>query len=209
MATFKTIRVEQRDIDRAIRKSSSRCVVALAVARQIPDASRIEVDVQTIRFTQGDERRTFIVPPAVAGYVCDFDAGDEISPFAFRLRTDREVITRKPVLTEAGLERAKARDRVNQAKRGVTKAAAIAADPNASPEARTAARATVRKQKAKAKAAAEAKAKVDAEHAGKPTTESTAGANPPMPRVFRSGRRNYGQRVLRINGGTSSGVSGS
>src|SRR4029077_5439608 len=165
MATFKTIRVTQEDIDRATRKSSSRCVVALAIARQIPDAARVEVDVQSVRFTQGDVRREFVVPPVVASYVCDFDAGDEIHPFTFRLRTDREVVRERPKLTEAGRERDKARVRGNTPKRAAPPAAPTAADPTASPEARKAARATVRKQTAKAKAAAAAKAAVDEAHA--------------------------------------------
>lgn len=89
------IEVTRLDIERGIRDDSSHCVVARAVARTVPDATRIEVDTQAIRFTKDQKRLVYLTPWAVQSYVVAFDAGDEIGPFAFRIANPIE-IKRKP-----------------------------------------------------------------------------------------------------------------
>ena len=59
------VAVTQEDIDHALRKDSSRCVVATAIARVFPKASRIVVDVHSIKFTDGPRRYTYLTPPKV------------------------------------------------------------------------------------------------------------------------------------------------
>lgn len=81
------IEVTQEDIDAAVKGNSSRCAVATAIARQIGDAGHVIVDVQTIRFSRLDKRARlyYLTPPVVTSYIIDFDAGDPIEPFSFRL----------------------------------------------------------------------------------------------------------------------------
>lgn len=173
------INVVQRDIDRAVRVDSSRCVVATAVARAVPDATRIEVDTQTIRFTSGGKRLAYLTPLTVQGYVAAFDAGDPISPFSFQLREPMEL--RRRVLREE------------------SKPAAAAA----SAAAREAYKA---KERARHKAYRETKAdavtntplSVPVSYAGLHTTTVSGGRKPP-PRVFKTKARTYGHRQLRIN----------
>lgn len=81
------ITVTQEDIDGAIRNASNRCAVADAIKRSIPDAIRIRVDTQTIRYTSRTrkERRFFLTAPSAQEYIVKFDAGDVIGPFTFNL----------------------------------------------------------------------------------------------------------------------------
>ena len=80
------IKVTEQDIAWGVKGNSSRCMVSRAIAQSIPDAMRIEVDTQTIRFTTPEGRFAFLTPFAVQQYVVAFDAGDPIKPFQFQLR---------------------------------------------------------------------------------------------------------------------------
>jgi hypothetical protein len=169
--SYRTITITEKDIERAHRNNSYKCVVAQAIARTLPDAHHIEVDTQTIRFTDRHERKAFLTPYAVQGYVVAFDAGDQIVPFSFQLRNP--VPVRQPKMTAGGklAHQASVRARRRARKSGSN--------------------ATV--------AAREAYAAVKAAHPG-PTNESTnAPARPAPPRVFKTKQRTYGMRVLRIN----------
>lgn len=199
------INVTQDDIDKADVKNSSRCVVARAVARTIPDATRISVDVQSIRFTSGGERRIFLTPYAVAGYVVAFDAGEPIHPFTFRLRNDQEMKVRRSVRTPAGKAKATAAQGVRNAKRNhaaaAEKAAAVGAPAStATPQAKKAAHAH---EQAKHAAIAEAETERDAVMAayqGARIIEPTDTSKPmPIPKVFKRGERVYGMRLLKVN----------
>lgn len=88
MTTRINVEVTETDISKAIVSDSYKCVVAQAIARTIPDSTRIEVDVQTIRFTRMEtgKRYVYLTPYTVQGYVVAFDAGDVIEPFRFQLR---------------------------------------------------------------------------------------------------------------------------
>lgn len=92
-----TFSTTQADIDQGVRDSSAHCIVATALGRQIPEATRISVDAQTIRFSVGDERLVYLTPPTVGAYVIAFDAGDfdRIVPLKVAL-ADPMVTRRKP-----------------------------------------------------------------------------------------------------------------
>jgi hypothetical protein len=79
------IRITQAEIDKAKPQQSGRCLVARAIAAKWEDASRIDVDQQTVRFTRDGERWVYLTPWAVQRYVTMFDAGDPIEPFEFSL----------------------------------------------------------------------------------------------------------------------------
>jgi hypothetical protein len=96
------VEVTKVDIERGLRNDSSLCVVATALARSIPEATRILVDTQTIRYTDATNGRryAYLTPIKAQAYVVAFDAGDTIEPFAFWLNDP--VPMRQHILTEEG-----------------------------------------------------------------------------------------------------------
>lgn len=175
-----SIEVVQRDIDRAIRADSSHCVIATAVARAVPDATRVEVDTQTIRFTSNGKRLAYLTPLVVQGYVVAFDAGDPIAPFSFKLRDPME-LRRKGLTAEA---------------KPVAAAAARAA--------------YLEREKARHKVlttdADQTETPVSVSYAGSRTETIAEGRTPP-PRVFKLKSRSYGHRLLRINRPSTSALA--
>ena len=129
---FTRIDVTQADIDRATRNNSGRCVVATSIARSIEGARKVSIDLQTIRFSVGDERYIYLTPPAASGYVVAFDAGDTLHPFAFRLSESHRVIARNDKTTPAARERNRTRTQVRRATQkaeSARKAAPGSSDP--------------------------------------------------------------------------------
>jgi hypothetical protein len=194
------VEVTQDMIDAAVRKNSSRCVVAAAIATRFPNASRITVDVHSIKFTNGPRRYTYLTPPKVMDYIVAFDAGDNLHPFRFRLRDDQRLVQQRQVNTAEGQRRdtttRKARDRRAKLEK-------VEADPTATPAEKEVA--ADRYAEALAEAAA-----VREETAGSPTTRNEDVSDlPPMDvrppssgkrsTVFYRNRREYGQRHMRVN----------
>ena len=134
-----------------------------ALARTRADAHHVETHQQTIRFTEDGRRWSYETPWQVAQYVVDFDAGDEIKPFAFRLDPSRCVEIQRRVRTPEGKRAHDAAQRQRRAGK------------------------TVRKRKAAA--------------AGKHSTmKGGEGARTKAPpRAYKTSKRNYGHRVMRIN----------
>lgn len=200
-----TVYVTQEDIDKAWRNNSSKCVVAQAIARTIPHATRVDVDVQTVRFTDSEGvRRVYLTPMAVEKYVIDFDAGDPIEPFKFGLYDTQRVNVPRKTRTPAGKKRETAAKKVTREK---AKVAALAVDPAATPAQRTVAQ-------EKLTAAVEHQETVTQETQGErsvlPLPDRMPPPNPEViakPHVRRAGpgkgtrpnERHYGHRVLRIN----------
>ena len=166
--------VSERDIARAQKNDSFKCVVAQAVARTLPDAHHIEVDSQCIRFSQGQNRFIYPTPPAVQGYVVAFDAGEVPEPFRFHLRYARRVSIRRPVATP----KKKAADRATWRVRAAAKRAGKTPDKRA--------------LKAAYRQASQ-------RYPDQPATVTKGAGRRPTPRVYRTGIRVYGQRVMRIN----------
>lgn len=176
------IEVTEKDIAKAKRNDSYVCVVSQAIARAIPDATRIETDTQAIRFSRNGERLVYMTPYAVQGYVIAFDAGDEIHPFSFQLREPARV--KKARRTAAGLAAVRAARAADQAvRKSAPRGKAL---PEVHADARTAAKV--------------AYAQARALHAqAKDREETTTGARKAPPRVFKKKSRTYGHRLLRIN----------
>jgi hypothetical protein len=206
------IAVTQADIDRAIQSNSAKCVVAQAIARTLPDAMRIDVDTQTIRFTMNGERYAYLTPYSVTGYVIAFDAGDEITPFRFRLYDDQKIEVRVRRRTPAGQAQYGAAKKAKRTKQQAVEAQqqlegvlrkvdGALTDPTLPPptpseiaEIRTKAAAA----KAAAKNADEQAASVKAAFADAQKVE-TSSAGRSVKRVFKTNTRHYGHRALRIN----------
>lgn len=193
------IEVTQEDIDRAHVKDSYRCVIATAIARQIPEATKIEVDLQTIRFTRGDERLIFLTPYAAAGYVVAFDAGDEIQPFDFSLRNPTKL--RRQKSTPAGRDVQQTRSRVTAARTRMQRAETTMAKPLEERSSKQ----TQHAEQVLAQAPQEI-ADAERELAEKRAAYRDAGIpqrmdspNRKIPKVYKTKSRAYGQRVLRVN----------
>lgn len=196
------IQVTEADITKAESNNSMRCVVAQAIARTIPDASRISVDVQTVRWSAGNERFVFLTPYSVQGYVVAFDAGDKIEPFTFNLDNRKRIDVRKQTKTPAGKAVGRATERQRSARKRVERLDQQSLLPLPEPE-----QAVLTAQAEAAKAelvAAESNAeKVKAAYAGAVQVERLPESSPRKapPRVHTTAERHYGHRVLRVNQG--------
>ena len=200
--------VTEKDIDQALVKNSSRCVVATAIARSIPGANRIQVDVQSIRFSLEGERHVYLTPYAVAGYVVAFDAGDDIHPFRFQLREDQKRVARQAKRTPAGVAVDRARTAARDSKKREAAAQQKLEMVQAAPPAEKPAPAVVKRMKQevemKREEAVEAAAERDAviaAYAGHRKVDRDYSLPPAPPKVFKLTERAYGMRQLRVNGG--------
>jgi hypothetical protein len=83
-----TVRVGQKHIDSARKKSSSHCMTADAMIEQLPQYKSIAVDIQTIRLTDPVKglRYTYLTPRDVQERILKWDQGYEVKPFEFKLR---------------------------------------------------------------------------------------------------------------------------
>jgi hypothetical protein len=174
------IDVTEKDAERGTRENSSICAVAVAIARTVSDATRIEVDTQTIRFTTQGERRVYLTPAAVQGYVIAFDAGDDIGPFRFQLRDP--VRARRRIQTELGKQLQGEYDQRRRHPKVAGKG--LPATPQKGDKGLS----TSKKDRTSAIETNPGAVRV-----------SDRGGRTPPPRVFKTKRRVYGHRVLRIN----------
>ena len=187
------VEVTEKDIaDAKLDKSegnSSACVVSRSIARIVSDATRIETDIQTIRFTRDGARYVYLTPYAVQGYVIAFDAGEPIEPFSFQLRNP--VRTARRVRTEAGKEAARAYARTAK-KQALDPSVEGSKAPAKHPKTKSS------KPRPDTGDARKAYAKAVAGTTGPLTTTQPGGRRPP-PRVFKTKTRSYGHRLLRVN----------
>lgn len=182
-----SVEVTASDIERAHRNDSYKCVVAQAIARTVPMATNVDVDTQSIRFTVDNERRIYMTPYAVQGYVIAFDAGDDIEPFSFQLRDPRRAARR--LRTESGKIAQRA---YNKARREPAKTPAKVTSKAATDKNVTSVDDVTSVQSAAKAAYAEARA-------ANPGPESKVAGRKAPPRVFKKKQRSYGHRLLRIN----------
>jgi hypothetical protein len=176
------IEVTERDIEKAKRNDSYICIVSQAIARAIPDATRIETDTQTIRFSHAGERFVFLTPYAVQGYVIAFDAGDPIQPFTFQLRDPVRVKSQKLTAKGRAGRRAYAKAYYATARKARAKGDSLD-NPEVQADMREAA----------TTAYAEATRNMDGKSA------DYTSHRPAPPKVFKRKHRSYGHRLLRIN----------
>jgi len=196
---YTTIHVTQEDVDKALRRNSARCVLATAVARSIPGASKVAVDLQALRFTLDGERHVYFTPPAAVGYVIAFDAGDAIHPFSFRLSEKHrlpsfEARTRTP----SGRTREAARERVRTAERAVGRTRERVEQASTDAE-REVAAVKLDAQRERVETLRGELAETLAATSGEPERVHPLRRNTP-PTTFKRGTRHYGHRELRING---------
>jgi len=193
--------VTAQDIEKAHVNDSFNCVVAQAIARTIPAARKIEVDLQTIRWSDENGRHVFLTPYSVAGYVVAFDAGDELHPFRFMVR-DAVPTVQKRAKTEAARAAVKTRSKATRERKRLEDAQAVLDDPTAPPE--KVAAAQVRAKEAPTRIAAAETAHEELKAAYKAAGESISQeriteTTRRVPTIGKKKRREYGQRVLRVN----------
>lgn len=195
-ADIKKSRIDQGEGD------SFRCMVSTAIARQNDNASKIEVDLQTIRWSDEGGRRVFLTPYEVAGYVVAFDAGEAIHPFRFTLRNPVPALQKKAKTETAKRVKHQVGKVWNEQKRERI-AAEVLADPNAPADRKAAAAERVAEAPARIEQARQELVEVREEakasgerHSVERTSEATRLA---PPKVYKTKRRVYGQRVLRVN----------
>jgi signal transduction histidine kinase len=106
----KLITVTEEDIARATMNSSRHCAVAEAVARSIPSATVVAVDIQTIRYSLKHlhKRAIYLTPRSVIDYIVRFDAGDKIDPFVFKLSDRSKQVVEMKTMNEKSKKRLKA-----------------------------------------------------------------------------------------------------
>lgn len=69
------IPITQENINNAAARDSAHCVIADAIHAAIPEAKRISVDLQTIRFTVNNERVVYLTPGPQQSLLVKFDQG--------------------------------------------------------------------------------------------------------------------------------------
>lgn len=84
------IEITKEDCADGVSNNERLCVVATAIARLKPEANRIEVNVNTIRFSVKESGKTlrfaYETPTIVRDYIRAFDSGREATPMTFTLR---------------------------------------------------------------------------------------------------------------------------
>jgi hypothetical protein len=202
MAKQYTFGVTKQDIADALEGDSFNCMVAETIKRQQPGASHVEVDLQTIRWSDKEGRHVFLTPYEVAGYIVAFDAGEEIHPFEFRLRNAVQALQRK-ALTPAAKAANKADSKLAHARRKLRKAENVIQAPQSSPaeialaeeRAEEAEQTIAEAKRERAEVVANGKAE-GMKTSKERTSEATRMA---APRVIKTKKRVYGARHLRVN----------
>lgn len=96
--TRRIVTVTQEHIDRATPCDSSYCAIANAVKDSLPYAQRVNVDLQSIRFTHRDTgvRYTYFTPPAGQAYLLALDDGNRAAMQPFKFLLNRPAQTQQP-----------------------------------------------------------------------------------------------------------------
>jgi hypothetical protein len=96
-----TIEVTVEDIEQAIPADSGHCAISDAISRQIPGASKVSTDLQTIRWSDREKgvRYVYLTPRVAQALLLDFDQGEReyCQPLTFRLTTPAQII---PITTK-------------------------------------------------------------------------------------------------------------
>jgi hypothetical protein len=195
------IEVTEEDIEKSMVNDSYQCVLAQAIARQIPGARKIDVDLQTVRWTDENGRHVMLTPLEAAGYIVAFDAGEEIHPFRTRLANPVPSLQKKPV-TSAAKKVKKAENDVTHARERKQRAERQRDTASLPEEVRLAER-KIEEAEAEIKQARVSEEDIRAAYKASgeqvsPTRISEA-TRPAPPKVFKTKRREYGHRVLRVN----------
>src|SRR5262245_39633855 len=82
-----TIHVTKEQIEKACKANTKHCMIAEAIRDNVSRATRISVDLMTIRWSDNEKglRYTYNTPRNAQEALLLFDAGEPIEPFEFRV----------------------------------------------------------------------------------------------------------------------------
>jgi hypothetical protein len=91
------VSVDVATIDQAQERSSSHCMIADAIRKTNPGVQSVQVDLQTIRFTdpKKEARYIWLTPPLAQRALINFDQGIPCEPFDFQTTKPVQVIRAK------------------------------------------------------------------------------------------------------------------
>lgn len=103
------IEVTQDTIDRAVRSDSGHCAIADSIAKHIPNARNVSVDLQSIRWSDPTigKRYVYLTPRCAQEFLIAFDEGweDLVQPIRFELRNPQVVAMQRKVKDANGIRR--------------------------------------------------------------------------------------------------------
>lgn len=88
------VEITQELIDRAIPKDSGHCVIADAITAQVPGASSVSVDLQSVRYTDraAGVRYIWLTPTQAQDLLLAFDYGAPIEPQTIRFGGAAQIV---------------------------------------------------------------------------------------------------------------------
>lgn len=102
------VEITQEIIDQAIQKDSGHCVIADAISAQVPHASNVSVDLQSVRWTDRAKgvRYVWLTPPSAQQLLLAFDYGLPIQPQEIRFGGAAQVVEVKASSRKAATDSA-------------------------------------------------------------------------------------------------------
>lgn len=91
------LKITEEIIAESCRADSSHCMIAEALKVAVPDAQRVTVDLQTIRYTDSKtkQRYVYLTPRRGQEALVSFDQGETVEPFGLYLSTAAQITTAK------------------------------------------------------------------------------------------------------------------
>ena len=82
------VRIRKEHVDQAIRKNAHHCMIAEAIREEVPNATAVIVDLQSIRWSDAASgvRYFYFTPPQAQQALLRFDEGEAVEPFNIDLR---------------------------------------------------------------------------------------------------------------------------
>jgi len=127
-----SVEITEQVIAESKLRDSSHCMIAEAVRASYPDAQRVAVDLQTIRFTDPKRglRFTYLTPRVGQIALIQFDQGVHPEPFSMQLRGGQVTRAAQKTLKRSDLSPKQIQQRVNASK--LSKARLVPARDNES-----------------------------------------------------------------------------
>lgn len=82
------VRIRKEHVESAVRKNAHHCMIAEAIREEIPNATAVLVDLQSIRWSDPNSgvRYFYLTPPEAQQALLRFDEGQPVAPFNIELR---------------------------------------------------------------------------------------------------------------------------
>lgn len=125
MAPRITVELTQEAIDDGISRDSGHCMFAEAIKASFPQAQKVSVDLQTMRFSDLAKgyRYTYLTPRIAQLALLNYDHGTKPEPFSFQLRNGH--VTRAGSREKRRLQLSSGRAKAKIAKAQLSKATLV------------------------------------------------------------------------------------